>query len=138
MHVLRDAESINAFLTKHLNAELNRLIERRIEDLADFDDIDLGDLVSFIVMEPADQACQLDDHLGFSVLANRFDGCRYGDSGFSPSWDELTQHSEWFELLYVLRDDGFGVVIFIPKNIPGSPELLAMCAAYASPTEVFE
>lgn len=131
MHVLRGADSTYAFLGLNLNPELNRLIEQRIHELSDFMDVALEDLLCIVVLEESDPASVLDRQLGFSVLSNRFDGIQFGSPDFLPSWDELSTHSEWFELLYVLNDDGFGTVIFIPKILPGVPELLAMCAAYS-------
>lgn len=143
MHVLRDAETIHAFLASpDLDAELHGLIEARVEELAEYDDMELGELVNFIVMEQTDQIDHVEGQLGFSILSNRFDGQPYGTTDFTPSWDDLADHINWFELVYVISDDGFGLVVFIPKPLDGNAsaidlQLLAMCAEHArSPSEI--
>ena len=127
MHVLRDADSVQAFLATTPDPELHRLIADRLADLSDYDDMDLGDLVNFIVMEINDPVAVLDAALGFAILSNRFDATPYGTPGFTPSWDALTEHPAWFELVYVLSDDGFGLVVLIPKHPGVDAELIAMC-----------
>ena len=133
MHVLRDAESVQVFLASTPDPELHRLMADRLADLSDYDDMDLGDLVNFIVMETNDPLPALDEALGFAVLSNRFDLTPYGAPEFTPSWDSLTEHPDWFELVYVISDDGFGLVVLIPKQSGIDASLLAMCSRYVSP-----
>ena len=109
--------------------ELRALIHRRIEEVAEYVG-HFSDLVYFVVVEGGDSIEAIDMALGFPVLANRFNGVPFGDPDFLPSWEVLAEHSGWFELVYVLGDDGAGVVVFISKD-PGVPaELCAMCRRY--------
>ena len=110
--------------------ELRILIHRRIEEVAEYVD-HFSDLVYFVVVEGGDSIEAIDVALGFPVLANRFDGVAFVDPGFLPSWEVLAEHSGWYELVYVLSDDGAGVAVFISKDAGVPAELVAMCRKYA-------
>lgn len=71
-----------------------------------------------LVVEPGDTIASIDAILRFSVLANRH--------------EFILEHADWYELVYVLGQDGFGLVVFVPKSIC-LPELLAMCVEQALP-----
>lgn len=130
MYVLRDAVAVRAFLVAGIDAELTALIHGRVEALAEYTD-EIGELVTFIVVQSGDSAEQIGTALGFDILSNRFDMTAFGAPGFAPSWDGLAEHAGWFDLTYVLSDDGFGIVVYVPK-VDAPPELLAMCSRYAS------
>ena len=131
MRTLRDLQAISALTEPALRA----LIEKSVKALSEFDDCELHELVTFIVVEPGDPLRLVDTQLGFPILSNRFDGSRFGDLNFTPSFDLLEEHAGYFEIVFVLRDDGYGVEVFIPKHPDVNPELLAMCAAYATPAQ---
>jgi hypothetical protein len=48
-----------------------------------------------------------------------------------PSTEWIADHGSWFEAVYILSDDGFGVVLFVQNDEGVDPELLAMCREYA-------
>ena len=112
------------------SSELRTLIHRRIEEVAEYVD-HFSELVYFVVLEGGDSIEAVDVALSFPVLANRFDGVPFGDPDFLPSWEVLAEHSGWYELVYVLSDDGAGVAVFISKDAGVPTELLAMCRRYA-------
>ena len=128
MYVLRDSAAARAFLVAGPDAELAELINTRVNELAEYTD-EIGDLVTFIVIQAGDAIETIDAALGFGILSNRFDRIPFGAPGFTPSWDSLAEHADWFELTYVLSDDGFGIVVYVPRT--AAPELLAMCSRYA-------
>lgn len=129
MRILSDSRSINEGAISYPDPELRQLLAARIDTLKEYEGYCLGELVSFVVIDCNDAVSDLDAALGFPVMANRFDGCRYGEPGFSPSWEAIEEHSNWFEMVYVLSDEGFGVVVFVPKH--ADPELLQMLQQYA-------
>ena len=126
MQILCDSPSIQKLLDTQ--AELTRLITGYVERLSDYDGYELGQLVQFIVMSRSDTIIELEAALGFSVRINRFTGCRYGETDFLPSWEVIEAHRHWYELVYVLSDDGFGIVIFVPKD--ADAELIEMLQHY--------
>lgn len=104
MHVIRTESDLPALE----DPDLLELIHRRIADTSEYVDT-FSELVFFVVVQPGDEIAAVDDALGFPVMANRFDGIAFGDPGFSPSWDVLDEHAGFYELVYVLSDDGQGV-----------------------------
>ena len=127
MQILCDSPSIQAALDTQ--AELTRLITGYVERLSDYEGHELGQLVQFIVLASGDTVIELEAALGFSVRVNRFSGCRYGDADYLPSWEVIEAHPFWYEIVYVLGDDGFGIVIFVSKD--ADTELIEMLQQYA-------
>ena len=126
MQILCDSPSIQEALATH--AELTRLITGYVDRLSDYEGFELGQLVQFIVMARSETVIELEAALGFSVRVNRFTGCRYGDTEYLPSWEVIEAHRSWYEVVYVLGDDGFGIVIFVPKD--ADAELIEMLQYY--------
>ena len=114
MHVYADSASIHDAHASAMGSELGELIGRRIEELADYEEPDISALIKVLVLEPSDALIEVDAALGFSLLDRH---C-----------DVVENHREWFELTLVLSDDGFGVVVYVPKHSNLGPLLLAYCA----------
>ncbi|WP_350601464.1 hypothetical protein [Pseudomonas sp. 65/3-MNA-CIBAN-0223] len=129
MQIFSESKVIEKVVDACPDLELRKLLAAHVERLKEFDDYSLDQLVRFVVFEECDTVADLDAALGFPIMANRFDGCRYGEPGFNPSWESVEEHINWFELVYVLSDDGFGVVVFVPKH--ADPELLHMLQQYS-------
>ena len=131
MQVIRtpaDASNIN-------DPAIRRLVEQRIYDLGN-EPFDLAELGYFIIVEAGDSIATIDAQLGFSILANRFNGIRFGQPGFVPSFEFVEEFSGCFEMVFVISDDGFGVEVFIPKTAGIDSELLELCSRYATPGTV--
>lgn len=103
------------------DAELRRLLQQRVDALQAFDDYDLADLVTFIVVEPADSLQDLDAQLGFSALGTPF--------------ELLEEHPGYYEMVFVVSDDGFGIEVFVPKHPGIDSKLLARCIAHTPPSQ---
>jgi hypothetical protein len=128
MRVIADRATAEALL----DPALRSLIAQRIDSLAVEGD-DANALAVFIAIEPGDDLAAVDQQLGFPLLANRWTGLRFGEPGFTPSFELAEDHGAWYELVYVLSDDGHGAEVFIAKAPGVDPQLLAMCAAHALP-----
>jgi hypothetical protein len=133
LRALRDSVSIHDAIRAHPDPELRQLLSNVVQTLSEFDDCDLADMVCFLIVEPGDTLAQVDAQLNFPILSNRFDGQPFGSPDFTPSWDVLEAHAHWYELVFVMSDDGFGLEVFIPKHPEVPAELLAMCAMYYEP-----
>ena len=112
MQIIRTAADADA-----LDPELRQLISDTFARVADCPEI----LGYILIVEPGDTQAMLDAQLGFPILANRH--------------EFILEHTHWYELVYVLGQDGYGIEVFVPKGI-GLPELLAMCCLYAVPAVV--
>ena len=115
--------------------EIGTLIEDRIAALSEDEPYDANIHGYFVLWEQGDSLEDFDRLLGFPVLSNRYSGLRFGEFGFSPSFELVEKHLTCFELVFVLSDDGYGVMVFIPKTANVDPSLLAMCRQYAIPVQ---
>ena len=96
--------------------ELGHLIAQVFANVSDCPEI----LGFILVIESGDTIASIDVVLRFSILANRH--------------EFILEHVNWYELVYVLGQDGSGLEVFVPKTID-LPELLTMCVQQAVPSE---
>jgi hypothetical protein len=116
MHVFRDSASIRGAVTQ-LPAVAPH-ISKRIEELSEYADYELADLVHVIVVEPGDTLADLDEALGFAVE--------------DRAVDAIDSHAAWWELTYVVGQDGQGFVVYVPKRDDIDCRLLDLCASRAA------
>ena len=109
---------------------LQDLLNYRVEQLVE-DGGDISELAHFLIVQAGDDDQSVSAELGFSILENLVDGARYGDPDFEPSWEWIMRHEGWFELVYVLSDDGFGWVVLVQDDEATDADLLAVCREYA-------
>ena len=126
MRVIRAAEDV----LELTEGEVRCLVQQRITMLSEDEPYDPAIHGYFIVIEAHDSTDAVDQHLRFSVLSNRWDGTHFGDPTFTPSFELIEEHTNFFEMVFVLSDSGYGVVVFVPKE-HADPDLLAMCRAHA-------
>ncbi|NMM15475.1 MAG: hypothetical protein HHJ17_18305 [Rhodoferax sp.] len=117
------------------NLELRTCIEKTISDLSEDYPYDPDVLGYFLVVEPGDSIDALNAQLGFDILANKWTGIRFDQLGYTQSFEVLDEHAGFFEMVFIISDDGFGIEVFIPKT-GVDPELLAMCRKYAMPVAI--
>lgn len=136
MQIIRDPADVATIQ----DSSIRRLVEQRIFDLGKPDGpkepFDLAALSYFVIVEAGDSIATIDAQLGFSVLANRFSGIRFGQPGFVPSFEFVEEFSGCFEMVFIISDDGFGIEVFVPKTAGITTELLEMCQRYATPGAV--
>lgn len=127
---IRSTAAMTRALSLPLDPILRAVLLNRMSQLTDYDHDDLSDLACFLIVQEGDTAAAVEAELGFSVLTNFVDGRRFGDPEFTPSFEWLEDHGGWFELVFVLTDDGFGWVLFVEDRAGVDPELLALCHAH--------
>ncbi len=114
-----------------LDPTLRELVNLRLKQLRQNYDGPLDDIVCFQVVEPGDELRDVTESLSFSPLENLVDGTTFGNPDFQPSTEWIACHGAWFELVYILTDDGFGTILFVP-NDPGTEfDLHSMCLEFA-------
>ena len=111
MKIFRDSESIRSAVTTI--PSIAPFLSSRLDDLAEYDDIELDQLVNIVVGELGDKLDDLSAALGFRAQDRPV--------------DVIEAHPGWFELTYVLSDDGFGVVVYVPDDPAIDPRLLSRC-----------
>ncbi len=124
MHILRHAPEVSAFIETYPDPAITTLIQQRLSELLQDDDLTMEELVFFVVPEPGETIHQLVEALGTDLLT--VDGC--------PLWEFLEGHPTCFEFVIVLDDSGFGAEVFLPKAGMDA-DLLALCQMHAVPAQ---
>jgi hypothetical protein len=114
MLVFRDTSSIRG--APGLLPDLAGPLAKRFEELSEFDDCELDQLVNIVVAQPGDRLADLDVAVGFPL------------SDRAP--DAIESHPHWFELTYVVSDDGFGVVLYVPDDPDIDGPLRQLCVQH--------
>ena len=139
MRILNDPSALAALPA----GVVRTLLHKRFAELSEDEPYDPAVNGFFIVVEAGDSIAAVEQESGCRLLSNRFSDGRFGGANFVPDWECLTFHagrdsSPWcFEMVFVLCDDGYGVVIVIPLQDGIDPALLALCRAYSSPSPEF-
>lgn len=131
---LKDTDSVVGALKSPRDIALQDLLNHRVEQLVEDGGGDIAELAHFLIVQAGDDDQSVKAELGFSLLENLVDGACYGSPDFEPSWEWIQRHEGWFELVYVLSDDGFGWVVFVQDDEATDADLLAVCREYAPTT----
>ena len=84
-------------------------------------------------MEQGDSLATINAQIGFDILCNRWTGIRFDQPGYTQSFECLDEFANWYEMLFIISDSGYGIEVFIPKA-EGIPDLLlVMCKRFAVP-----
>lgn len=102
------------------DAHLRKLIENRIEELFEYGDFYDSTSLRIIVIEVGDFLQGTYELLGFDLIGR--------------NCDLIEKHESWFELTFVISDDGEGVILFIPNNPLVDMEILSYCNRQMSMT----
>ena len=130
MLILRGPETVSRIA----HPGVRQLVEARFRQICAAEAYDCDRHGYMIVVEPGDTVMALEEASGCPILTDLFGDRRNGDPDFSPATEALEEHASCYELVFILSDDGVGVLIFVPKVDGVDPELLAMCATYATKT----
>lgn len=127
---LRTTAAMERATATYPDLDLRQLLAKRMQQLRSNFEGDLEEIVHVLIVEPGDTPCEVEAELGFSPLRNMVDGLCFGDPDFTPSSEWIGSHGRWFELVFILSDDGFGTILFV-KNDPGVEfDLHSLCLEY--------
>ena len=135
MRILRDTPSINHEIKENPDSAIAHLLTRHLEFGAEFNPDDPADLLTVFVIEPGDTLTTIDAAMDGCFLTNHWSRRRLGDPGFVPCFETLEEYATVYEMLFIQSDEGHALVLLIPKTPSIEPELLALCARYATPAE---
>ena len=135
MRILRDTESINTEIKENTDPAIATLLTRHLQFGAEFNPDEPADLLTVFVIEPGDSLQTIDAAMDGCFLTNHYSGRRLGDPGFAPCFETLEEYPTVYEMLFIQSDEGHALVVLIQKTPDIDPELLALCARYATPAE---
>jgi hypothetical protein len=127
MRVLRDRKSIKAEIKENPDRSIADLLASHLEYVAD----DEGEPLTVIVIEPGDSLATLDAHFDGGFLVNPYANRRFGEPGFVPPFESAEEHGSFYELFFISGDEGTSVIV--PRGDDIDQDLLALCAAFATP-----
>ncbi len=116
MRVFKSNEEVE----KIEDPELKLIILARVAELSEYVD-HFSELVRFVLLCADDCLPSLENELGFTVVPRGAIAYRRCDA--------YEEHRSFMELVYVLSDDGSGIIVFIPKEI-ATPEIQELCCLY--------
>lgn len=98
------------------NTELTAILKNWLDRLQAYDGYDLPELAIICILGSMEELAAMEIETGHQLLEV--------DGSFRPV-EIATQHQNWIEMVFILSDDGFGVVLLVPAD--AEPALLAMC-----------
>lgn len=130
MLVLPDPSHLDRVQDGYIRA----LLTRRFRELAQ-EDYRYEELGEFLLIEPGDTVADLEAQGRIWVTTGPFNAACYGDAGYSPSFECLEEHAgHCFEMVHILNDSGYGVIVIVPDRPDIDQELLRFCRGYATLT----
>jgi hypothetical protein len=120
MHTIRTAEDLARALDSPLDPELLSILRDHAERLAAYADFPFEELVTILIVEVGER---LTEAHPVSV------GAGWRDFSHSPEYVRF--HVRWIEAVFVLSDDGFGLVLLVQQGERADPDLIAACEAEA-------
>lgn len=103
MYIIRSADEMARYLTSQLDPDLSCLLIAKCNELSDYDGYELGNLASFLIIQPGDTLEEVEACLGFTLSDPEYKKRKGG----------------WTEMAFVLSDDGYGWMIYLPIELAG-------------------
>jgi hypothetical protein len=124
MIVLRDP----THLPEHpIIACLSTLLQQRFRDLSGDEVYDPYCHGYIVIAEPGDEVKALEEETGFLIFSDWFGKSHYPDRDFTPSFEYLDDTPLCYEMVFIINDGGFAVLLFVPKMTGINADLLKMC-----------
>ena len=123
-----------ADVTKVEDGSIRELLAQRFEEICQGEDYDPDEMGYFVLIQAGDSIDAIEQGHGIWITRALFSDARFGDEDFAPCFECLEEHPTCYELVFILNDGGYGVVILIPKSAEIDPELLNFCQTYATPS----
>ena len=129
MIIFNEIETIEQFSQIELRQHILEVISK-ITEGATYDPSIYG---HFVLVEVGDSIADIEAKTGCQLMHGLSKDSQYGESKFQPSFEWLVEHPSFYEAVFTISDDGYGVDLLIPKAFNIDVELLEMCAKYAVP-----
>ena len=129
MFIFNEIETIKQFYQIELRQHMLEIINK-ITEGATYDPSIYG---HFVLVEVGDSIVEIEAKTGCQLMKNLSNNSRFGESDFQPSFEWLVEHPNFYEAVFIISDDGFGVDLMIPKLLGIDDDLLAICVKYAVP-----
>lgn len=106
---------------------LSKALEQCFQDISDDGFYDPDEHGYIVIAEPGDTVEALETEAGCPIFTDWFGGSRYPDPDYSPPFEYLEECAVYYELVFIINDGGFAVLLFVPKLTGIDTQLLSMC-----------
>ena len=118
MIVIRTADEMARALDTPIDPRLRQCLHGHCDRLSEWEGYELSELAVFLIAQRGDTLEQVEAAFGQPLVrARKF--C------FLPELVE--QHGGWFEVTFILSDDGFGLILLVQVDPDVDNELIAAC-----------
>jgi hypothetical protein len=122
MIVIRTAEEMARALASRLTPEVEQIVRDHRDDLSGYEGYELTELALFIIVQPADRLSDIEASFGRPLVT-----VGGGVAAFALLPESIRQVGRCVEVVFVLSDAGFGLVLLIEHNDGTDPLLLEAC-----------
>ena len=122
MIIIRTADQLERLLASNLEPSLQAILQDHRDRLTEYADFAFEELAAIFVFQPGDQPDALNEASGIAILQD------------PPCWEHLVHQDGWYELVFVISDDGFGWIVLIPDWQDTDHRLLALCERHTANT----
>jgi hypothetical protein len=120
MFHIRTADDMARALDSPLDPELKQLLRDHAERLAEYDDYGLEEMAEFLIVEAGDTVELLQITRDQPILTPEA-------TDFAHPVELITRHQHWIEAVFILSDDGFGLVLLVEQSGNADAALLTVC-----------
>ena len=120
MHIIRTAEDMARALNQPLDTTLDECLRRHRDTLACYPDIPFEDLALFVIVQAGDSLKEVELACGYRLVA---------EGSFAFPVETITYLSGWYEVVWIISDDGYGLALFIQDHADTDRDLLTACRA---------
>lgn len=118
MHYIRTAEAMARVLDTPLDPELRAILLDHRERLAAYEGFRFEELAEFLIVERGDPLADSEDTYGRRLVEHDM---------FVMPVELAFRHKAWIEVIFILSDDGFGLVLLVEIGSHTDPSLLSAC-----------
>ncbi len=125
MIVLKDPAQLSG--NQPIISCLSTLLQRRFHDLSGEEIYDPACHGYIVIAEPGDDVKALEEETGCPIFSDWFGESHYPDDDFTQSFEYLDDTPLCYEMVFILNDSGFAILVFVPKLTGIDADLLNMC-----------
>lgn len=118
MHYIRTAEAMARVLDTPLEPELHIILTGHRERLAGYYGFRFEELAEFLIIERGDTLADAEDAYRRRLVEN---------DTFVMMPELAFRHRRWIEVVFILSDDGFGLVLLVETGERTEPLIMSAC-----------
>lgn len=130
MQCIQTWAELSALLEQEPDPHLARFLTLRRRQLEEFGEP--SDLGCFYIAQPGDRLTDIERAVDFPIASSIIDGVRFPDPAYTPGWEWIERHPTFWEVPFVLSDDGSGFILIILDRPGIDAELRDLMTAFAS------